>query len=168
MSSEPKLLHKEWGLLPLALSGIAIISVIILSIYYSNQSVSTAIYKNGIHIQCDRSVAALVNAILFTYKYPGAVLIIISFASVILCYIYDRGMFLFVVVCFVIFNYPFVAIFKQSKFILSESSVETLCARGNYGSVVMQIPIMFLASYVIIGNVVLLAKRWLRGRTKNG
>lgn len=168
MSSEPRLLHKEWGLLPLALSGIATISVIFLSIYYSNQLGIPLVYKGGNYIQCDRSVAAIVNAIIDVYKYPGFALLAISFISLIYCYVYDRGMFVFILICFVIFNYPFfAAILDGSKLILSKSSIETLCERGSYASVAMHLPLLFLSSYVIIGNIVLLAKRWLRGRTKN-
>ncbi len=169
MSFEPRLLHKEWGLLPLALSGIATISVIALSIYYLNQVGVSLVYKGGNYIECDRSVGAIINAIIFVYKYPGFAMVVISFVSVIFCYVYDRGMFVFILICFVIFNYPFfAAILDESKLILSKSSIETLCKRGGYASVAMQLPLLFLSSYVIIGNIVLLAKRWLRGRTKNG
>jgi hypothetical protein len=170
MSSESRSLHKEWGLLPLALSGVATISVIVLAIYYSNQVGTPLIYKGGKYIQCDdRSVAAIINAIVSVYKYPGFALVAVSFVSLVFCYIYDRGMIVFILICFLIFNYPFFSsILDESNLILSESSIETLCERGNYASVVMQLPILFLSSYVITGNIVLLAKRWLRGRTNNG
>jgi hypothetical protein len=166
--SEAWSLHMEWGLLPLALSGIATISVIVLSIYYANHDVIPIVYAGGKYIECDRSVSSLINAVVSVYKYPGLGLMVMSLASVILCYTYDRVLFVFVLLCFVIFNYPFAAILDESKIILSQSSVETLCKRGNYGSVAIQLPILFLSSYVIIGNIVLLAKRWLRGKTKNG
>ncbi|MDR9784012.1 hypothetical protein [Rhizobium redzepovicii] len=168
MSSEPRLLHKEWGLLPLVLSGIATVSVIIISIYYDNQYEIPKIYIGGRYIQCQKSVASLLNAIALVYKYPGLALIVISLSSVIFCYVYDRGMFKFIIICFVLFSYPFTTILAGSKIVLSESSMETMCERGGYGSVAIHLPVLFLSSYVIIGNIVLLAKRWLRGRTKNG
>ena len=77
-------------------------------------------------------------------------------------------MFIFIIICFVLFSYPFTTILAGSKIVLSESSMETMCERGGYGSVAIHLPVLFLSSYVIIGNIVLLAKRWLRGRTKNG
>jgi len=167
MSSEPRLLHKEWGLLPLVLSGIATICVIVMSIYYDNQYGIPNVYIGGKYIQCEKSAASLLNAILFGYKYPGFVLIFISLISVVFCYIYDRGIFVFVVIYFVIFNYPFAAILSGSKIVSSQASVETLCVRGGYGSVAIHLPLLFLSSYVIIGNIVLVAKRWLRRRIKN-
>ncbi|TBF35242.1 hypothetical protein ELG88_08445 [Rhizobium leguminosarum] len=162
------MLHKEWGLLPPALSGIATMSVIFLSIYYANQVGIPRIYLSGDYIQCDRSVAALLNAIVYVYKYTGMAVMLISFISIVFCYIYDRGMFLFIVICFVIFGYPISTVWRGSKIVLTESSIETLCERGDYGSVAFHLPFLFLSSYVIIGNIVLLAKRWLRGRSKNG
>jgi hypothetical protein len=167
MSSEPKLLHKEWGLLPLVLSGIATICVIVISIYYYNQYGISRVYINGEYIQCKKSVASLLNAIMAVYKYPGLAIIVISLISVIFCYVYDRGMIIFVIICFVIFNFPFATILGRAKIVLSQSSVATLCERGSYDSVAIHLPLLFLSSYVIVGNVVLLAKRWLRRITKD-
>jgi hypothetical protein len=168
MSSEPRSLQKEYGLLPLALSGIATVSVIILSIYYASKGDISLVYKSGKYLQCDASVAALTNGIVSIYKYPGLAIIFVSLASVIFSYFYDRTIFVFILICFVIFNYPFAAVLDNTKIILSSSSIERLCKSGNYASVALQLPILFLSSYVIVGNIVLLAKRWFRGRTKNG
>ncbi|MFS2153607.1 hypothetical protein [Rhizobium sp. Rhizsp42] len=163
MSLEPKLLHKEWGLLPLAMSGLATISVFILTIYYLNQTGTAFVFDNGRHLECERSVASIINAVVVVYRYPGAALTAISLASVIFSYFFDRGMFIFVLICFVIFNYPFLAsTFNESNLILSNSSIGTLCERGGFFSVAMQLPIMFLSTYVSVGNIVLLAKRWRR------
>ncbi|MBY3378946.1 hypothetical protein [Rhizobium laguerreae] len=168
MSSAPRSLQKEYGLLPLALSGVATVSVIILSIYYANNLYISSVYKGGAYIQCEASVAALISGIITIYKYPGLALIFISLVSVIFSYFYDRVLFVFVLLCFVIFNYPFAALLDNTKIILSLSSIETLCKSGNYAVLAIQLPVLFLSSYVIIGNIVLLAKRWLRGRTQNG
>jgi hypothetical protein len=167
MSSEPRLLHKEWGLLPLVLSVIAAICVIVISIYHDNQYGISYVYVGDKYIQCEKSVASLLKAIVSVYKYPGLALIIISLISVVYSYVNDRGVFVFILICFVFFNYPFATMLGGTKIVISQSSVATLCERGSYGSVAIHLPILFLSSYVIIGNIVLLAKRWLRGRAKN-
>lgn len=168
MSSEPRSLQKEYGLLPIALSGIATVSVIILSIYHANKGDMSTVYFGEEYIKCDTSVAALINSTISIYKYPGLVLIFVSLASLIFSYIYDRVLFIFILICFVIFNYPFAALLDNAKIILSLSSVDRLCSSGNYAIAAIQLPILFLSSYVISGNIVLLAKRWLRRRTENG
>ncbi|MFS2177096.1 hypothetical protein ACCC98_14245 [Rhizobium pisi] len=165
MSNETKLLHKEWGLLPLAVSGLATISVFVLSIYYLNQRGVAFVFDNGQNLECERPVASIINAIVVVYRYPGIALTAISFVSVIFSYFFDRGLFIFVLICSVIFNYPFLAAtLNESSLILSDSSIGTLCKRGGFLSVAIQLPIMFLSTYVGVGNIVLLAKRWRRRR----
>lgn len=154
------------GAATLILSGIAAACVVVISIYYDNQYGIPKIYVGGKYIECGKSAASLLNAIVSVYKYPGLILIFVSFLSVIFCYVYDRAIFAFIVICFVFFNYPFAAILG-GKIVLSNSSLETLCKRGSYGSVAIHLPLLFLSSYVIIGNIILLAKRRLRWRAEN-
>lgn len=165
MSSESWSLHKEWGLLPLVLSAIGTASVIILSIYHANQTGTPLVYAGGKYIQCDRAVAALLNAITHVYKYTGLLLMFVSLVSVVFSYFYDRAAFIFITICFVFLSYPFAAVLDNNKIILISSSVERICRSGSYLVVLIQLPILFFSSYVMLGNIVLLAKRWRRGRT---
>ncbi len=169
MSSAPRSLLKEYGMLPLALSGFATASVIILCIYYSIQIHIPEVYQNGSVLECSQPVSALINSIQAVYKYPGLLLIVLSIASIIFSYVYDRLLLVYIIFCFAIFTYPFAALFDDTNVVLSLVSINKICDGGIYYIfVLIQIPLLFVSSYILSGNIILLAKRWLRGSTKNG
>lgn len=169
MPSVSRNILKEYGLLPLALSGVATLSMVVLSIYFLNQAERPILYQYGKPLACTPWVSSAINSIKITYTYPSIILILISLASVVLSYIYDRVILLFIVFSFIIFTYPFVAILDDSRVVVSFIPLNRLCEGGISGAfVAIQVPLFFVSAYVIIGNFVLLAKRWLRRRNENG
>jgi hypothetical protein len=161
---------KVYGRVTLILSGVPFLFCCALSIYLvitgDDSLTSPVLSKYYLVFGCLGSAYALISAIVYTYRILSILLLLSFTLSCLLSYLYDRVLLKWVFLTSGVFSVPFIALQFPSVLVLSSVPVEVMCRNPQSFGLVFHMIALFVASYVIIGNFVMVLKRRYKGNVQ--
>jgi hypothetical protein len=161
---------KVYGRVTLILSGVPFLFCCVLSIYLviaGDYSLTSPVLSKYYLVHgCLGSAYALISSIVYTYSDLSILLLLSFILSVLLSYLYDKVLFKWVLLTSGAFSVPFIALQFPSVLVLSSVPVQVMCRNPHSFGLIFHMVAIFVASYVIIGNFVMLLKRRYKGNVQ--
>ncbi|MBW9116374.1 hypothetical protein JNB88_22305 [Rhizobium cauense] len=159
---------KLYGVITLALSGVPFLICCFLAIYLAQTgnftAVSSLTSRYDLLSVCSGRTYALISSILYIYG-PLSVAALLSYlVSLPLAFLYNGPLFKFVALSSGVFSVPFLALQFPSVLVLSRMPIDVMCREHPQSlALVLHMTALFVASYVIFGNLVMLLKLSYKG-----